>query len=110
MVHGPDRLLFLMAQRRRTLGVIGLGTVAEPHIEAYLGLDCVEITGVAEPCAERRKEVSGRFGLPSFETCAQLLAATRPDIVCVLTPAGTHRRIVEESARAGAHVLCEKPM
>jgi predicted dehydrogenase len=97
-------------QKRRTLGVVGLGTVAEPHIEAYLQLDCVEITGVAEPCAQRRDEVSGRYGFPSFESCAQLLAAAKPDIVCVLTPASTHREIVEESARAGAHVLCEKPM
>jgi UDP-N-acetyl-2-amino-2-deoxyglucuronate dehydrogenase len=95
---------------RRTLGIVGLGTVAEPHIEAYLQLDCVEIIGLAEPCAPRREEVGGRFGLPSFESCAQLLAAARPDIVCVLTPASAHREIVEESARAGAHVLCEKPM
>lgn len=99
-----------MAQERRTLGVVGLGTVAEPHIEAYLQLDCVEIIGVAEPRAERRDEVSRRFGLQSFENCAQLLAAARPDIICVLTPASTHRQVVEESARAGAHILCEKPM
>jgi predicted dehydrogenase len=99
-----------VAQKRRTLGVVGLGTVAEPHIEAYLQLDCVEIAGVAEPCAQRRNEVSARFGVPSFESCAQLLASSIPDIICVLTPASTHRQIVEESARAGAHVLCEKPM
>jgi len=99
-----------VAQERRTLGIVGLGTVAEPHIEAYLRLDCVEITGVAEPAPERREAVSGRFGLPAFESCAQLLAAARPDILCVLTPASTHRRIVEEGARAGAHILCEKPM
>jgi UDP-N-acetyl-2-amino-2-deoxyglucuronate dehydrogenase len=99
-----------VGQTPRTLGVVGLGTVAEPHIEAYLQLDCVEITGLAEPCARRREEVSARFGLPSFESCTRLLAAAKPDIICVLTPAGTHRQIVEESARAGAHVLCEKPM
>ena len=99
-----------MEQKRRTLGIVGLGTVAEPHIEAYLQLDHVEIIGLAEPCAPRREEVSGRYGLPPFESCAQLLAAAKPDIICVLTPASTHRQIVEESARAGVHVLCEKPM
>lgn len=99
-----------MGRQRRSLGVIGLGTVAEPHIEAYLQLDCVEVIGLAEPCAPRREEVAGRFGLPSFESCAQLLAAAVPDILCVLTPASTHRQIVEEGARAGVHLLCEKPM
>jgi predicted dehydrogenase len=104
------RSAIIFEQKRRTLGIIGAGTVAEPHIEACLQLDCVEIVGVAEPRAKRREEVSAQFGLPAFETCTQLLDAARPDIVCVLTPASTHRDITEECARAGAHVLCEKPM
>lgn len=100
-----------MAQpKRRTVGIVGLGGVAEPHLEAYSGLDCIEIVGLAEPRRERLGEVAARFKLPGFESCAQLLEATRPQIVCVLTPASTHREITEQCAKAGSHVLCEKPM
>src|SRR5262249_36280405 len=39
-----------------------------------------------------------------------LLARGRPDIACILTPASTHRALTERCARAGSHILCEKPM
>jgi len=100
-----------MAQsKRHAVGIVGLGGVAEPHLKAYCGVACIDVVGVAEPRMERRIEVSARFNVPAFESCAQLLEAARPEIVCVLTPASTHREITEQCARAGAHVLCEKPM
>lgn len=99
-----------MHSKQHRVGIVGLGGVAEPHILAYSELDCVDIVGVAEPRAERRSEVAQRFDVRSFETCREMLQAVRPEIVCVLTPASTHREITEQCAAAGAHVLCEKPM
>jgi predicted dehydrogenase len=99
-----------MVARKRKVGIVGLGTVAEPHLLAYGALTEVEVVGVADPRIQRREEIAERYRVSAYENCAQLLAAEHPDIVCVLTPASTHRAIVEECARFGAHVLCEKPL
>ena len=99
-----------MATRRRRVGIVGLGSVAEPHLLAYQRLPEVEVVGVADPRSERRSEISARYAVPAHASCAQLLAEEKPDVVCVLTPASTHRAIVEECAVSGAHILCEKPL
>jgi predicted dehydrogenase len=90
--------------------VLGLGAVAEPHLEAYSRLDTVEVVGVVEPRSERRAEVGARYGVAGFATWEELLAKGRPDIACLLTPASTHRDLTVRCAAAGVHVLCEKPM
>ncbi len=93
-----------------TLAVIGGGTVAESHLQAYARLDCVRLIGLAEPRGERREELARRYGVPGYGSCAELLQRSRPDVACVLTPVATHRMITEQCAAAGVHVLCEKPM
>lgn len=92
------------------IAVIGLGAVAEPHLAAYQKLSNVRICGGVEPRPERRSDISNRYGLRTYATCAELLAEQQPQVACVLTPVGTHRQITEQCAAAGIHVLCEKPM
>jgi UDP-N-acetyl-2-amino-2-deoxyglucuronate dehydrogenase len=76
---------------------------------AYQALG-VNIVGVADPRAERRAEIAARYRLVTYECAESLLRAAKPNIVCILTPASTHRQMTELCAAAGAHVLCEKPM
>lgn len=91
------------------MGLIGLGAVAESHLLAYQALG-VDIVGVADPRAERREEIAARYQLAAYDSAESLLRAAQPNIVCILTPASTHREMTELCAAAGAHVLCEKPM
>jgi len=96
--------------KKRTVGVIGLGNVAEPHLDAYAMLDCVQVVGVTDP------RLSGAGRSPSATASPALQAAKRcwqsavPDIVCILTPASTHRLLTAQCAATGVHVLCEKPI
>lgn len=99
-----------MPARRRTVGVIGLGAVAESHLAAYTKLECAQVVGVAEPRAERCQEIASRYGVPGFSSVEELLSKARPDIACILTPVATHRQVTECCAAHGVHVLCEKPM
>ncbi len=92
------------------VAVIGGGTVAEPHLQAYARLDCVRLIGLVEPRTGRREELAQRYGVPGYASCAELLQRVRLDVACVLTPVATHRMITEQCAAAGVHVLCEKPM
>jgi predicted dehydrogenase len=95
---------------RRGVAVLGLGNVGEPHLAAYAALHEVEVIAAVDPRADRLGEVCERYGIRGFAAASDMLGACRPDIVCVLTPAQTHRPLVELCAASGAHVLCEKPM
>lgn len=94
----------------RTIAVLGLGNVAEPHLAAYGTLPGVQVIAVVDPRTERLNEICRRYGLKGFASAEQMLEACSPDIACILTPAQTHRTLTEVCAAAGAHVLCEKPM
>jgi predicted dehydrogenase len=94
----------------RRVALIGLGSVAEPHLVAYEACAATEVVAVVEPRADRLARVSRDYGVPGYGDVASMLANARPDIACVLTPVATHRAIVEQCAAAGVHVLCEKPM
>src|SRR5579884_623708 len=49
--------------------------------------------------------------MPAFDDYAAMLAATRPDVVCVATRQTMHAEEVEAAAAAGVRgILCDKPL
>ena len=50
------------------------------------------------------------YGVPGWPDLATALAEARPDLVYISTPVFLHAPQTIEALRAGAHVLCEKPM
>ena len=69
------------------------------------------ITAVADPNEEASVKVCKDLGIrkyyPDYRDC---LKDEKIDAVIVVTPTVYHRDIVIAAARAGKHVLCEKPM
>lgn len=94
----------------RTLALLGLGNVAEPHLVAYATLPGVKVIAAVDPRAGRLEEICRGYDLRGFATAQAMFAELSPDVVCILTPVQTHRSLTEICAHAGAHVLCEKPM
>jgi predicted dehydrogenase len=94
----------------RTIALLGLGNVAEPHLIAYGTLPQVKVIAAVDPRAERLQRICREHGLQGFASAQELFAELTPDVACILTPTQTHRALVEISARARAHILCEKPM
>ncbi len=93
-----------------SIGLIGLGGVAAAHLDAYEGLEHVSIRSVCDIDEARAATVGKRLGAKSFADARALLEAGGVDLALVLTPAATHRSIVESAASAGVHVFCEKPL
>ena len=92
---------------------IGILSFAHLHAEGYVAslrrIPGVEIIGFSETDAERGKRFSQALGLRWFWTHEDLLAE-EPDAVIVTSENARHRELVELAARAGTHVLCEKPI
>ena len=67
------------------------------------------ISGVVTRTAERGQEVERDWGVPTFRTLADLVAAERPDFVVVSVPWAAAPRVTEEAVAAGLPVLAETP-
>ncbi len=97
------------------VGIVGCGNVAlNFHVPAYRAAgDRYQIVGLADPTPERLelgRETAGLTADQVHPDPAELLARDDVDVIDVCTPQHLHRDLVVAAARAGKHVLCEKPI
>ena len=96
--------------RKFRIGIIGLGGVAAAHLAAFRSLDMVELVSVCDVREDVARTVAQESAARSYTDYRRLLEDGGLDLVMVLTPASTHRTIVESVAEARINVFCEKPL
>lgn len=93
-------------------GVIGCGGIAArrtiPEFQRMAAN--AELISVMNPTAARAEEVARQFGIPHWCTTEKTLLKQPLDAVYIASPPEAHCRQVVQAARAGKHILCEKPM
>ncbi|PNY81672.1 Gfo/Idh/MocA family protein [Deinococcus koreensis] len=93
----------------RRIALLGVAHVHAEGYAAWLSVQAdVEVIGFAEDDPEVAQDFEATTGL-QWRPLPGLLAA-RPHGVIVCGETVQHRTHVEGAARAGAHVLCEKPL
>jgi predicted dehydrogenase len=95
------------------LGFIGVGGIAQGHVERSLKLPEVEIVALAdtsEASIQRTQEKHGLKKVAVYADYRALLEKAKPDAVIISTPHTQHYQQIVDSLDAGAHVLVEKPM
>ena len=93
-------------------GLIGCGRIAKRHADLLAGGDIegATLAAVCDVDPARASAFGERYGVAAEDSIADLLARNDIDAVAVLTPSGLHHRHAIEVARAGKHVIVEKPM
>ncbi len=96
------------------VGIVGVGGMAQGHIERLLKMPDVALTGFCDISAKSLERTRGRHGaavaaIPEFDDYRRLLE-TAPDAVVICTPHTLHFPMAMDSLDAGCHVLLEKPM
>jgi glucose-fructose oxidoreductase len=102
----------------RKLGValLGLGNYATTELAPALReTSLCRLTGVITGVPAKGEKWAEEFGFPkknvySYETMDRIADNKEIDIVYVVTPPALHRQYVERAAKAGKHVISEKPM
>jgi glucose-fructose oxidoreductase len=102
----------------RPLGValVGLGSYSSGQLGPALKLTkFCRLAGVVTGSPEKGKRWAKEYGFPEtsiygYETMARMADNPDIDIVYVVTPNSLHMRDTIAAARAGKHVICEKPM
>jgi predicted dehydrogenase len=95
------------------VGLVGAGFVARIHAEAYRRVYgvAVELRGVAAAHRERAAAFAEEFGVARvYDDAEALLADGEIDLVDVCVPPYLHAPIAIAAARAGKHVIVEKPL
>ncbi len=94
------------------IGLIGAGNIAQSaHLPAYAKRDDVSVVAVADWNLPRAEEAAKKFGIPrAYASVEALLEAETVDAVDICVWNASHSDVTIAAARAGKHVLCEKPM
>jgi UDP-N-acetyl-2-amino-2-deoxyglucuronate dehydrogenase len=93
------------------LGVVGAGQASAPHLQSIQDLGSeVALARVVARSAGKLAALSLPAGAIASTRLEDILEDASITAVLVLTPPNTHGEIVERLARAGKHVLVEKPL
>jgi predicted dehydrogenase len=93
------------------VGLIGSGFVAELHMYAYRrahGVDA-EVTAVVSRGDQVESFAKKHRIAQTHRDYRALLADPAIDVVDICTPPAQHAEMIVAAARAGKHVICEKP-
>src|SRR4051812_17511771 len=101
-------------QKKIRYAVVGLGHIAQVAVlPAFAHAQNSELAALVSDDPEkleklgRRYKVKSRFNYDQYDEC---LRSGVVDAVYIALPNHLHRPYAERAARAGVHVLCEKPM
>src|SRR5262245_10119043 len=91
-------------------GIVGAGMVARYHAAGIERAPGARLVAVCREAATRAEAAAAQFGVPCETDLEALLGRPDIDAVCICTPSGQHAAQAIAAARAGKHVLVEKPM
>src|SRR5712691_11408184 len=101
--------------KRIRYAVVGLGYIAQVAVLPAFehASENSELHALLSSDSKKLKELSKKYDVPStysYEEYDQCLESGEIDAVYIALPNNMHREYTERAARAGVHVLCEKPM
>ncbi|HEY5746504.1 MAG TPA: Gfo/Idh/MocA family oxidoreductase [Chryseolinea sp.] len=97
------------------VAILGLGSYGERVAEAMKDCQRAKLVGVVSGTPAKVKTWQGKYGIPekncyNYETLEQIKNNPDIDAVYIITPNGLHKDFCLRVAKAGKHVICEKPM
>ena len=94
------------------VGIIGSGFEADIHATSFAMVrEFVEVVAVASPTPDNATAFAERHGIPkSYTDYREMLRDRDIEMVTITTPNHLHASMTIDCARAGKHILCEKPL
>ena len=92
------------------VGIIGAGTISKVHARAIDRIKEARLVAVAEPREEAGRRLAGEYAARWHANTEVLLGSDDVDVVVLCSPSGMHPDHTVGAAKAGKHVITEKPM
>ena len=91
------------------IGIVGTGSIVNTYAKCIHELENARLVALYSKSAGRKESAEKEFGVPVFSTWDEFLQ-NDIDLVCVCNESGRHGEAIKAVARAGKHVLSEKPL
>ena len=92
------------------IAIIGCGMISEFQAKAINALPDAFVPGFFDAVTEMAKRRAAEYGVKAYATMDELLADKSVHAVSICTPSGAHMEPAVQAAKAGKHVMVEKPM
>jgi len=93
------------------IAFIGCGGIAQTHLAALKEMPDVEVVAGVDINPARLKVMQEKWGVEKvYKDWKTMLKEVKPDAVDICTPNGVHAEPAIDAAKAGCHVIVEKPM
>ena len=91
-------------------GIIGCGMISAFHARAIAEVRGAKLVGGYDAQPAAADKLSANFGCKAYRSLEEMLADPDIDVVTIGTPSGAHLEPALAAARAGKHVIVEKPL
>ncbi|HEY1602843.1 MAG TPA: Gfo/Idh/MocA family oxidoreductase [Pirellulales bacterium] len=91
-------------------GIIGCGMIAKFHARAIADVRGAKLVACFDSFPAAADRLAAETGCRAYHKLADMLADPAVDIVTIGTPSGAHLEPAVSAARAGKHIIVEKPL
>ncbi|NMB26047.1 MAG: Gfo/Idh/MocA family oxidoreductase [Firmicutes bacterium] len=92
------------------VAVVGCGMIGQFHLEAMKNLPEFEVIGVWDANPSLAAEVAQKWNIRPFCSFEEIINDQKVGMVDICLPSGLHGKYGVEAAKAGKHVMVEKPI
>ncbi|MEL7498133.1 MAG: Gfo/Idh/MocA family oxidoreductase [Planctomycetota bacterium] len=91
-------------------GIVGCGMISKFHARAIEDIRGAKLVACCSNRMESAENLAAEFSATAYPTVKAMLADPDLDVVCICTPSGAHLEPAIAAAKAGKHVVVEKPL
>ena len=91
-------------------GIIGCGMIADFHAKAIADVRGAKLAACFDMFPKAADRVAETFGCKAYYKLEDMLADPAVEVVTIGTPSGAHMEPAVAAAKAGKHVIVEKPL
>lgn len=91
-------------------GIVGCGMISRFHADAIADIRGAKLIGCFDNRLAGAQKFAEERGCIAYETLDEMLANPQIDIITICTPSGAHLEPAVAAAKAGKHLLVEKPL
>lgn len=92
------------------VAIVGAKGIGQTHAQAVREIEEAKLVAVHDIIEERAKMLAEKYEADWYTDYDKMLEREDIHMVCICTPSGLHADLGIKAARAGKHVLVEKPM
>ncbi len=91
------------------IGLLGVGRIGRVHAKAISSQSNCKLVALSDICETAAKEVAEEYGC-DVRSIDEIACSKDIDGIVICTPTNTHADLIEQFARAGKSIFCEKPI